>query len=158
MFDTDLPDQIKACWTSKPVISPNRWILYWLRLISEYKAKCTPCQLLFSWGDKQLILFWVFGRGLYESRSPIYICARAEGRLWGGLFVRTIYLIWSFFWRSSESGKCFGAIEPIFWESCARLKADRPATFGRKIRHIPAHTGVCECRTNPTHRSERWEI
>ena len=35
----------------------------------------------------------VFGRGVYESRSPIYIHVRAEVRLWGGSFPHDQYYL-----------------------------------------------------------------
>ena len=52
-------------------------------------------------------MIWVFGRGVYESRSPIYIYVRVQVRLWGGVFSHDqFYLVgWSGWIRKSPSGQ-----------------------------------------------------
>jgi len=61
--------------TRNDLASPNSIRqIHWLWIYIQYITAIAGCQVLFSWGRYVAYMIWVFGRGVYESRSPIYIC------------------------------------------------------------------------------------
>ena len=83
--------------------------------------------------------------GVYESRSPIYICIRIGGRLWGGFCTRSIFILVVFLWiwktPSGQSGKFSG-------KNLLELKQDR-GTVSPVVSGTYTHTQcVCGCRNN----------
>ena len=94
-------------------------------------------------------MIWVFGRGVYESRSPIYIYVRVQVRLWGGVFSHDqFYLVgWSGWIRKSPSGQSSHFPK----KKSDRMKPESQSSLFCDFRHVPAHTvRVYGCRTTHT--------